>query len=102
MFIDEVVPELQRRGVFRSEYVEGTLRDNLGLPYAESSLAKSPATHGPAFVDMRDLSVPVFGPSGNVTSAFNCRYFERLKTATADEETTLGELRRLATNASIA
>lgn len=26
-----VVPELQRRGIFRKEYVEGTYRDNLGL-----------------------------------------------------------------------
>jgi N-acetyl-S-(2-succino)cysteine monooxygenase len=26
-----VIPELQRRGLFRSEYVPGTLRDNLGL-----------------------------------------------------------------------
>lgn len=30
-FLDEVVPILQERGLFRTEYVEGTLRDNLGL-----------------------------------------------------------------------
>jgi FMN-dependent oxidoreductase (nitrilotriacetate monooxygenase family) len=30
-----VVPELQRRGVFRSEYTGATLRENLGLPRAE-------------------------------------------------------------------
>lgn len=30
-FLDEVVPILQARGIFRTEYVEGTLRDNLGL-----------------------------------------------------------------------
>ena len=30
-FVDLVVPELQRRGLFRNEYTEGTLRDNLGF-----------------------------------------------------------------------
>jgi hypothetical protein len=27
-----VIPELQRRGLFRTEYEGKTLRDNLGLP----------------------------------------------------------------------
>jgi alkanesulfonate monooxygenase SsuD/methylene tetrahydromethanopterin reductase-like flavin-dependent oxidoreductase (luciferase family) len=31
-FVDKVVPELQRRGIFRREYEGATLRDNLGLP----------------------------------------------------------------------
>jgi len=31
-FVDKVVPELQRRGLFRREYEGKTLRDNLGLP----------------------------------------------------------------------
>jgi FMN-dependent oxidoreductase (nitrilotriacetate monooxygenase family) len=31
-FVDRVVPELQRRGLFRTEYEGSTLRDNLGLP----------------------------------------------------------------------
>jgi len=31
-FVDEVVPELQRRGVFRKEYEGKTLRENLGVP----------------------------------------------------------------------
>jgi alkanesulfonate monooxygenase len=31
-FIDRVVPELQRRGLFRREYEGRTLRENLGLP----------------------------------------------------------------------
>ena len=31
-FVDKVVPELQRRGVFRKEYEGKTLRENLGLP----------------------------------------------------------------------
>lgn len=31
-FVDLVVPELQRRGLFRSEYTGKTFRENLGLP----------------------------------------------------------------------
>ena len=31
-FVDKVVPELQRRGLFRREYEGKTLRENLGLP----------------------------------------------------------------------
>jgi alkanesulfonate monooxygenase len=31
-FVDKVVPELQRRGLFRREYDGVTLRDHLGLP----------------------------------------------------------------------
>jgi alkanesulfonate monooxygenase SsuD/methylene tetrahydromethanopterin reductase-like flavin-dependent oxidoreductase (luciferase family) len=31
-FVDRVVPELQRRGLFRREYSGTTLRDTLGLP----------------------------------------------------------------------
>jgi len=34
-----VVPELQRRGLFRTEYEEGTLRDRLGLKRPENSFA---------------------------------------------------------------
>ena len=30
-FVDHVVPELQRRGIFREEYTGSTLRDHLGL-----------------------------------------------------------------------
>jgi N-acetyl-S-(2-succino)cysteine monooxygenase len=30
-FVDKIVPELQRRGLFRTEYEGATLRDNLGL-----------------------------------------------------------------------
>lgn len=32
----KLVPELQNRGLFRTEYVEGTLRDNLGLARPEN------------------------------------------------------------------
>ncbi|HEV7416507.1 MAG TPA: LLM class flavin-dependent oxidoreductase [Tianweitania sediminis] len=34
IFVDRVVPELQRRGLFRSNYASDTLRGNLGLPVA--------------------------------------------------------------------
>jgi hypothetical protein len=30
-FVDMVIPELQRRGLFRTEYEGMTLRENLGL-----------------------------------------------------------------------
>lgn len=35
-FVDMVVPELQRRKIFRSEYTGRTLRENMGLPDAPS------------------------------------------------------------------
>ena len=35
-FVDKVVPELQRRGLFRTEYEGTTLRENLGLPRPEN------------------------------------------------------------------
>lgn len=38
-FVDQVVPELQRRGLFRSEYEGQTLRDNLGLARPASRYA---------------------------------------------------------------
>ena len=34
--VDKVVPELQRRGIFRREYEGRTLRENLGLPRPEN------------------------------------------------------------------
>lgn len=33
VFVEEVVPVLQRRGLFRTEYAGTMLRDHLGLPY---------------------------------------------------------------------
>ena len=33
VFVDQVVPVLQRRGLFRTEYAGTMLRDHLGLPY---------------------------------------------------------------------
>jgi alkanesulfonate monooxygenase len=31
-FVDKVLPELQRKGIFRRRYESQTLRENLGLP----------------------------------------------------------------------
>lgn len=39
-FVDKVVPELQRRGLFRTEYEGKTLRENLGLKRPESLYRK--------------------------------------------------------------
>ncbi len=38
-FVDLVIPELQRRGLFRTEYQGRTLRENLGLPFPETRWA---------------------------------------------------------------
>lgn len=35
-FVDLVIPELQRRGLFRTAYEGRTLRENLGLPFPEN------------------------------------------------------------------
>jgi FMN-dependent oxidoreductase (nitrilotriacetate monooxygenase family) len=40
-FVDQVVPELQRRGLFRTEYEGRTLRDHYGLPPPPNSFAQS-------------------------------------------------------------
>ena len=42
-FVDRVVPELQRRGLFRRDYEGTTLRDNLGLPRPENRFFAKPA-----------------------------------------------------------
>ena len=35
-FVDLVIPELQRRGLFRTAYEGTTLRENLGLPFPQN------------------------------------------------------------------
>jgi alkanesulfonate monooxygenase len=35
-FVTQVIPELQRRGLFRTEYEGKTLRENLGLQRPEN------------------------------------------------------------------
>ncbi len=42
-FCNLVVPELQKRGLFRTEYEGDTLRENLGLPRPECRYAKAPS-----------------------------------------------------------
>jgi N-acetyl-S-(2-succino)cysteine monooxygenase len=42
-FVEQVVPELQRRKLFRTEYEGRTLRENLGLPRPENRFAATPA-----------------------------------------------------------
>jgi len=42
-FVSEVVPLLQRRGLFRTEYTGQTLRDNYGLSRPESRYASTPS-----------------------------------------------------------
>jgi FMN-dependent oxidoreductase (nitrilotriacetate monooxygenase family) len=41
-FAEGVVPELQRRGLFRREYQGATLRENLGLPYIANRHGTTP------------------------------------------------------------
>ena len=53
-FVDLVVPELQRRGLFRTEYEGTTLRDHLGLPYPEFH-ARSPASEGAQLAANEDM-----------------------------------------------
>lgn len=39
LFVELVIPELQRRGLFRTEYQYSTLRENLGLPSIDENFA---------------------------------------------------------------
>ena len=47
-FVDLVIPELQKRGVFRTVYEGKTLRETLGLPH--------PAERHPRFDRQREAS----------------------------------------------
>ena len=42
-FCEMVVPELQKRGLFRTEYTGTTLREHLGLPRPQSRYRTRPA-----------------------------------------------------------
>jgi FMN-dependent oxidoreductase (nitrilotriacetate monooxygenase family) len=42
-FVDKVVPELQKRGIFRTAYEGKTLRENLGLPRPENRFFRAEA-----------------------------------------------------------
>jgi N-acetyl-S-(2-succino)cysteine monooxygenase len=37
-FVDQVIPVLQKRGLFRTEYTGSTLRENLGLERPANTL----------------------------------------------------------------
>jgi N-acetyl-S-(2-succino)cysteine monooxygenase len=43
-FVELVIPELQRRGLFRLRYEGRTLRENLGLPYPDNQFARRHVT----------------------------------------------------------
>jgi FMN-dependent oxidoreductase (nitrilotriacetate monooxygenase family) len=51
-FVDRVVPELQRRGLYRREYEGKTLRENLGLPRPENRFFIKPAKHSESPAEM--------------------------------------------------
>jgi hypothetical protein len=40
LFVEMVIPELQNRGLFRTEYEGTTLRENLGLTRPQSRYAQ--------------------------------------------------------------
>jgi alkanesulfonate monooxygenase SsuD/methylene tetrahydromethanopterin reductase-like flavin-dependent oxidoreductase (luciferase family) len=42
-FVDQVVPELRRRGLFRTEYTAPTLRGHYGLPEPANQYSRIPA-----------------------------------------------------------
>ncbi|MFB5265712.1 LLM class flavin-dependent oxidoreductase [Paenibacillus enshidis] len=45
-FVNQVVPILQERGIYRTEYESDTLRGNLGLPVPENRYVRKKATAG--------------------------------------------------------
>lgn len=47
-FVDHVIPELQRRGLFRDEYTGTTLRHHLGLPRPANRFTTGARTAAPA------------------------------------------------------
>jgi alkanesulfonate monooxygenase SsuD/methylene tetrahydromethanopterin reductase-like flavin-dependent oxidoreductase (luciferase family) len=51
-FVNKVVPELQRRRLFRSEYEGKTLRENLGLPRPENQFFGSSNNRSGARLDV--------------------------------------------------
>jgi alkanesulfonate monooxygenase len=59
-FVDRVVPELQRRGIFRREFEGKTLRENLGLPRPENQFfpQKSGSREASTELEPRDSMTP--------------------------------------------
>ena len=60
-FVDLVIPELQRRGLFRTEYEGKTLRENLGLQAAGKPLRRATATAARRFRRIIVISVKRLG-----------------------------------------
>lgn len=46
-FVDLVIPELQRRGLFRTAYAGTTLREHLGLPRPDNRFLPARGRPGP-------------------------------------------------------
>jgi len=62
-FVELVIPELQRRGVFRKEYSGRTLREHLGLPRPVSRYERARERSGRIiFMTDTPLIVPALGP----------------------------------------
>jgi hypothetical protein len=47
-FVAAVIPELQRRGLYRTRYEASTLRGNLGIPRRESRYVSAASGRDPA------------------------------------------------------
>jgi hypothetical protein len=58
-FVELVIPELQRRGLFRTEYEGQTLRENLGLARPTNQFSTGPGDRGPGL--RRDHALPRSG-----------------------------------------
>ena len=66
-FVDHVVPELQRRGIFRRGYEGTTLRENLGFPRPENRFFPARSTAGHAASTAREPKAPFVNSSFLVT-----------------------------------
>jgi hypothetical protein len=57
-FVEHVVPELQKRGLFRREYTGSTLREHYGVPRPRSRFAKAaPAARVDAAADRWEVAL---------------------------------------------
>jgi alkanesulfonate monooxygenase len=50
-FVDQVIPELQRRGIFRKDYEGKTLRQNLGLARPVNRFFQASTVESPSLID---------------------------------------------------
>ena len=65
LFVERVVPDLQRRGLLRDAYTGATLREHLGLRASGAGRA-GPATNGVSHLKsiLRRLLLVAFPPAG--------------------------------------